>query len=225
MRNPVCRCCNACRRASLPQHLIVPVTAHAPSPVPPSSNLFNSTSSKYFISAIPPTGRCLTSTRASAGNAPESPSAFTQMDRTRARSRFIASCTGSWFYTFSPHQRGCCWQIRRALLPKASSGTPTTSCKPWSPPSTLRQRHHSALPDFNNGSNGPANHRYFQDYGFYQSHAAKGYALEGVAMRLLLSTARACRRLRPLPIQARSSAPGRRISTPCSIDRGAFWLD
>ena len=40
---------------------------------------------------------------------------------------------------------------------------------------------------FNNGaaaSNGPANHRYFSDYTFYQTYAAKGYALEGLTMCL-----------------------------------------
>ena len=45
---------------------------------------------------------------------------------------------------------------------------------------------------FNNGSsanNGPANHRYFNDYSFYQSYAAKGYALEGLTMCLPQSTA------------------------------------
>jgi uncharacterized protein (DUF1800 family) len=45
---------------------------------------------------------------------------------------------------------------------------------------------------FNNGAsanNGPANHRYFTDYSFYQSYASKGYALEGLAMCLPLSNA------------------------------------
>lgn len=45
---------------------------------------------------------------------------------------------------------------------------------------------------FNNGavaSNGPANHRYFGDYTFYQTYAAKGYALEGLAMCLPQTTA------------------------------------
>jgi uncharacterized protein (DUF1800 family) len=44
---------------------------------------------------------------------------------------------------------------------------------------------------FNNGSsagNGPANHRYFSDYSFYQTYAAKGYALEGLTMCLPLSS-------------------------------------
>jgi uncharacterized protein (DUF1800 family) len=43
---------------------------------------------------------------------------------------------------------------------------------------------------FNNGANaanGPANHRYFADYSFYQSYATKGYALEGLTMCLPLS--------------------------------------
>jgi uncharacterized protein (DUF1800 family) len=45
---------------------------------------------------------------------------------------------------------------------------------------------------FNNGAsanNGPANHRYFSDYTFYQTYAAKGYALEGLTMCLPQSTA------------------------------------
>ena len=41
---------------------------------------------------------------------------------------------------------------------------------------------------FNNGNNGPANHRYFTDYSFYQSYASKGYALEGLSMCLPQST-------------------------------------
>lgn len=45
---------------------------------------------------------------------------------------------------------------------------------------------------FNSGTiaaNGPANHRYFGDYTFYQTYAAKGYALEGLAMCLPQTTA------------------------------------
>ncbi len=45
---------------------------------------------------------------------------------------------------------------------------------------------------FNNGTNannGPANHRYFSDYTFYQTYAAKGYNLEGLAMCLPQSSA------------------------------------
>jgi uncharacterized protein (DUF1800 family) len=43
---------------------------------------------------------------------------------------------------------------------------------------------------FNNGANannGPANHRYFSDYTFYQTYASKGYALEGLVMCLPMS--------------------------------------
>lgn len=45
---------------------------------------------------------------------------------------------------------------------------------------------------FNDGAqatNGPANHRYFGDYTFYQSYAARGYALEGLTMCLPLTQA------------------------------------
>ncbi|MGL5005691.1 MAG: DUF1800 family protein, partial [Casimicrobium sp.] len=45
---------------------------------------------------------------------------------------------------------------------------------------------------FNNGANannGPANHRYFNDYSFYQTYASKGYALEGLVMCLPISNA------------------------------------
>ncbi len=38
-----------------------------------------------------------------------------------------------------------------------------------------------------NANNGPANHRYFSDYGFYQTYALKGYALEGLVMCLPIS--------------------------------------
>jgi uncharacterized protein (DUF1800 family) len=43
--------------------------------------------------------------------------------------------------------------------------------------------------DGKNVANGPANHRYFGDYSFYQTYAAKGYALEGLTMCLPLSAA------------------------------------
>jgi uncharacterized protein (DUF1800 family) len=69
---------------------------------------------------------------------------------------------------------------------------------------------------FNNGAtaaNGPANHRYFTDYSFYQTYAAKGYALEGMTMCLPQTTAEKRLDVSRLLKQASFGA------TPAEIDR------
>ncbi len=69
---------------------------------------------------------------------------------------------------------------------------------------------------FNNGATaatGPANHRYFSDYSFYQTYAAKGYALEGLTMCLPQSTSEKRLDVSRLFKQASFGA------TPAEIDR------
>jgi uncharacterized protein (DUF1800 family) len=80
---------------------------------------------------------------------------------------------------------------------------------------------------FNNGAtlaNGPANHRYFSDYSFYQTYAAKGYALEGLTMCLPQTTAEKRLDVSRLLKQASFGA------SPAEIDRVAAlgvngWLN
>ncbi len=80
---------------------------------------------------------------------------------------------------------------------------------------------------FNNGANtanGPANHRYFSDYSFYQTYAAKGYALEGLTMCLPQSAAE-----KRLDV-SRLLRQGSFGATPAEIDRVAAlgvngWLN
>ncbi len=80
---------------------------------------------------------------------------------------------------------------------------------------------------FNNGAiaaNGPANHRYFTDYTFYQSYAAKGYQLEGLAMCLPLSSAEKRADASRLLFQASFGARPADIDTV--VNRGiSQWID
>lgn len=106
--------------------------------------------------------------------------------------RFFAPAVGSHFFTLNESERallsttkgfvyeGVAWYAYDLLATLVATINPCPSG------STALYR------SFNNGErvgNGAANHRYFEDYGFYQSYAAKGYALEGAAMCLPLSTA------------------------------------
>jgi uncharacterized protein (DUF1800 family) len=80
---------------------------------------------------------------------------------------------------------------------------------------------------FNNGinaNNGPANHRYFSDYSFYQSYAAKGYALEGLAMCLPLSNAEKRADASRLLYQASFGARSGDIDAVVAKGTGA-WID
>ncbi|TAG01286.1 MAG: DUF1800 family protein [Betaproteobacteria bacterium] len=80
---------------------------------------------------------------------------------------------------------------------------------------------------FNNGAiaaNGPANHRYFTDFTFYQSYAAKGYALEGLAMCLPTSSGEKRADASRLLFQASFGARPSDIDTV--LARGtAAWVD
>jgi uncharacterized protein (DUF1800 family) len=80
---------------------------------------------------------------------------------------------------------------------------------------------------FNNGAsanNGPANHRYFTDYSFYQSYAYKGYALEGLTMCLPTSIAEKRADASRLLFQASFGAKPADIDSV--VNRGINgWLD
>ncbi len=77
---------------------------------------------------------------------------------------------------------------------------------------------------FNNGGNGPANHRYFADYTFYQTYAAKGYALEGLAMCLPQSSGEKRADASRLLFQATFGARPNDIDTV--VARGVSgWID
>jgi uncharacterized protein (DUF1800 family) len=80
---------------------------------------------------------------------------------------------------------------------------------------------------FNNGvnaGNGPANHRYFTDYSFYQEYAAKGYALEGLTMCLPLSTAE--KRADASRLLYQASFGARPADIDAVLGRGiAGWID
>jgi uncharacterized protein (DUF1800 family) len=80
---------------------------------------------------------------------------------------------------------------------------------------------------FNNGvnaNNGPANHRYFSDFTFYQTYAAKGYALEGLTMCLPQSTAEKRADASRLLFQASFGARPSDIDTVVNLGAVA-WVD
>jgi uncharacterized protein (DUF1800 family) len=79
---------------------------------------------------------------------------------------------------------------------------------------------------YNNGYSigKPSNHRYFTDYSFYQTHAAKGYALEGLTMCLPLSTAEKRADASRLLYQATFGARPADVDTV--VNRGVSgWID
>ena len=164
--------------------LVIPMAGHAAEPAATIVEFFNSTSNKYFISANP-ADWALLDQYASIGwrRTGVTFSAFTQGQDAGAKPvyRFFAPAVGSHFFTISEADRatlsntpgfvaeGIAWYAYDQLQTLIATINPCPSG------ATALYR------TFNNGSNGPANHRYFEDYGFYQSYAAKGYALEGVA--------------------------------------------
>lgn len=147
---------------------------------------------KYFISANP-ADWALLDQYASVGwrRTGVTFSAFTQGQDARAKPvyRFFAPAVGSHFFTISDSDRalllrtpgfvdeGIAWYALDTVQTFAATENPCSG------DSTALYR------TFNNGSNGPANHRYFEDYTFYRSYATKGYALEGAVMCLPMSTA------------------------------------
>ena len=156
---------------------------------------FNAPANKYFITANP-ADWALLDQNASVGwkRTGVTFSAYTQGQDAGAKPvyRFFSPSVASHFFTLSEADRtllantpgfvyeGVAWYAFEQLQTVVATNNP---CAVGS----------SALyRTFNNGataSNGAANHRYFADYSFYQSYAAKGYALEGVTMCLPQSTA------------------------------------
>ena len=165
---------------------------HAAEPAATIVEFFNAPANKYFISSNPADWTALDSL-ASIGwkRTGVTFSAYTQGQEASALPvyRFYAPSVGSHFFTVSVAERdqlakiaglvaeGTTWHA----VPPVGGACPSGSV--------------GLYRTFNNGangataSNGPANHRYFQDYSFYQSYAAKGYALEGLSMCLPQSTA------------------------------------
>ena len=186
--------------------------AHAAEPAATIVEFFNAPANKYFISANP-ADWALLDQYANIGwkRTGVTFSAFAQGQDAAALPvcRFFAPSVASHFFSVNKTDcdtlaatagfvnEGIAWY---ALPPSSGSCAPGTT---------------NLYRTFNNGSNGPANHRYFTDYSFYQSYASKGYALEGLTMCLPQSTAE-----KRLDV-ARLLKQGSFGPTPAEIDRVA----
>ena len=160
--------------------------AHAAEPAATIVEFFNAPANKYFISANPDDWARLDQL-ANIGwkRTGVTFSAYTQGQDAAALPvcRFFAPAVASHFFSVNKSDcdtlaatqgfvnEGIAWY---ALPPVAGACASSTT---------------SLYRTFNNGNSGPANHRYFTDYSFYQSYASKGYALEGLTMCLPQSTA------------------------------------
>lgn len=146
---------------------------------------FNSTSNKYFISANP-ADWALLDQYVSIGwkRTGVTFAAYTQGQDANAQPvcRFFAPVVGSHF--FSVNKTDC--DLLAVTPGFVNEGVSWYAVPPASGACAAGTT--SLFRTFNNGSNGPANHRYFTDYSFYQSYAGKGYALEGLSMCLPQST-------------------------------------
>lgn len=187
-------------------------TAHAAEPAATIVEYFNAPANKYFISANP-ADWALLDQYANIGwkRTGVTFSAFTQGQDAAAQPvcRFFAPTVGSHFFSVNKADcdllavtpgfvnEGIAWY---ALPPVAGACAAGTS---------------SLYRTFNNGSNGPANHRYFTDFSFYQSYASKGYALEGLTMCLPQTTGE--KRLDAVRLLKQASFG----PTPAEIDRVA----
>jgi len=159
---------------------------HAVEPGATIIEFFNAPASKYFISANP-ADWALLDQYASAGwkRTGVTFSAYAQGQDTTAQPvcRFFAPTVASHF--FSVNKADC--DLLAATPGFVNEGIAWYATPPVN--SACAAGTTSLFRTFNNGSNGPANHRYFTDYSFYQSYASKGYALEGLSMCLPQSTA------------------------------------
>lgn len=201
--------------------------ARAAEPAATIVEYFNSTSNKFFISANP-ADWALLDQYANIGwkRTGVTFSAYTQGQESTAKPvyRFFAPAVGSHFFTLSEADRtllsntagfnyeGIAWYAQDQLQ------TLVATINPCASGATALYR------AFNNGSSAPANHRYFQDYGFYQSYGNKGYALEGVAMCLPVSTAEKRSDAARLLYQASFGARPSDIDAVVSRGVGG-WLD
>ena len=162
---------------------------HAVEPAAVIVEFFNTPANKYFITSNPADWTLLDGL-ASIGwkRTGVTFSAYTQGQDASALPvyRFYAPAVGSHFFTVSATERD-----QLALIPGfVAEGIAWYAAPPSA--GSCANGTVGLYRTFNNGaaaSNGPANHRYFEDYSFYQSYAAKGYALEGLTMCLPLSTA------------------------------------
>ncbi len=186
--------------------------AYAAEPAATIVEFFNAPANKYFISANP-ADWALLDQYANIGwkRTGVTFSAYTQGQDAAALPvcRFFAPAVASHFFSVNKTDcdtlaatagfvnEGIAWY---ALPPSSGSCAATTT---------------NLYRTFNNGNNGPANHRYFTDFSFYQSYASKGYALEGLTMCLPQSTAEKRLDVTRLLKQA-SFGP-----TPAEIDRVA----
>jgi uncharacterized protein (DUF1800 family) len=140
---------------------------------------------------------------------------------TRPVCRFFHPGVASHFFTIDPNDcallaaqpdfvnEGIAWHAYAAVDGKCAAGTAPL------------------YRTFNNGANannGPANHRYFSDFSFYQTYAAKGYALEGLTMCLLQSTSEKRADASRLLFQASFGARPGDIDTVTTVGTSA-WID
>ena len=194
---------------------------HAVEPGATIVEFFNAPASKYFISANP-ADWALLDQYASAGwkRTGVTFSAYTQGQDTTAQPvcRFFAPTVASHF--FSVNKTDC--DLLAATPGFVNEGIAWYAIPPVN--NACAAGTTSLFRTFNNGSNGPANHRYFTDYSFYQSYASKGYALEGLSMCLPQSAAE--KRLDATRLLRQASFG----ASPAEIDRvaamgTAAWLN
>ena len=190
-------------------------TVHAVEPAATIIEFFNAPANKYFISANP-ADWALLDQYASIGwkRTGVTFSAFTQGQDAAALPvcRFFAPSVASHF--FSVNKADC--DLLAVTAGFVNEGTAWYAIPPVA--NACAAGSSSLFRTFNNGANannGAANHRYFTDYSFYQSYAAKGYALEGLSMCLPQSTAEKRIDVSRLLKQASFGA------TPAELDRVA----
>ena len=184
--------------------------AYAAEPAATIVEFFNAPANKYFISANP-ADWALLDQYASIGwkRTGVTFSAYTQGQDPAALPvcRFFAPAVASHF--FSVNKSDCdTLAVTKGFIDEGIAWYALPSAAGACAPDTT-----SLFRTFNNGNNGPANHRYFTDFSFYQSYASKGYALEGLSMCLPQSAAEKRLDVARLLKQA-SFGP-----TPAEIDR------
>ena len=159
--------------------------AHAAEPAATIVEFFNAPANKYFISANP-ADWALLDQYANIGwkRTGVTFSAYTQGQDAAALPvcRFFAPAVASHF--FSVNKSDCdTLAVTKGFVDEGIAWYALPSVRGACAADTT-----SLFRTFNNGNTGPANHRYFTDYSFYQSYASKGYALEGLSMCLPQST-------------------------------------
>ena len=163
--------------------------AQAAEPAATIVEFFNVPANKYFISSDPADWTMLDSlTSIGWKRTGVTFSAYTQGQDARALPvyRFFAPSVASHFFTVSATER----DLLASIPGLVAEGTTWYALPPVA--GACASDSVGLYRTFNNGAdtgNGPANHRYFEDYSFYQSYALKGYALEGLSMCLPQSPA------------------------------------